>query len=140
MQTTKYLYVEKLLRRYPHIDDLIKQRRSEILAPWSPQDENIGGGKSNVMANTAERTVIKLVDDPTIVSLEHQRDTIARHLADADEDTVAIVTACYFAGHRGKSVQSIAQQLMLSDRTAYRKRESFLDELSQEFELTMQYA
>lgn len=131
MKTTKYKKIEELLSKYPDLDDIIADRREELMTPWRPTDENIGGGKpSATSVSTTERTVVRIVDDPTLMHLAHLKHAVDHCLAHSDDDTVAIIKGYYMAGHNGMPITALADRLCVSDRTARRKKQSFLEALS----------
>lgn len=67
-----------LLKHYNFIAEIIDSRRKELLTPYTIQDTNIGGGKSNTVSSPVEDTVFTLVEDEELVHMERIKRVIER--------------------------------------------------------------
>lgn len=129
-------YIAKVLSDYPHIDEYIKSRERELMSPWQETDENIGGGKSNVMVNTPERMVITIADDRRLTNLEHNRDVVDRCLAKSDSATITIIHELYFKETPSFTLQGVADKLNYANESSVRKkRNRFFEMMANELGL-----
>jgi len=125
--------VEDILRDYPKVDKYIEMREQELRYPMSSNDDNIGGGKSNVMDNDGTlRTLITIDDDRRINALKRQRDIISNMQDEYDNDTWTIIQEMYFKRRPEYTVDGlIANHLInVSHTTAFKMRKEFLNDLA----------
>ena len=74
MDKSELAYFEKLFKEYYSYDKKILLRKAELAV--RENDENVGGGKSNIRAKTVENMVIKQLSDERLVFLENAKDAI----------------------------------------------------------------
>ena len=74
MDKAELAYFEKLFKDYYTYDKKILLRKAELAV--RENDENVGGGKSNIRAKTVENMVIKQLSDERLVFLENAKDAI----------------------------------------------------------------
>lgn len=89
-------FIEQLLRDYPELEAEIKKRRAELVYPERKQDENIGGGRSNLPSNPVERVILTLDQDARLNALEKQRRIIESVLSTLSPVEYQIIEARYF--------------------------------------------
>ncbi|WP_235803396.1 transcriptional regulator [Lacticaseibacillus brantae] len=127
-----YNHLIKVLRDYPNIERYVLDRETELRFPWRESDNNVGGGKSNVMTNTSELMAITIADDRRLTNLERNKKVVERCLGNADEDTVVIINELYIKQHPTLTIQGVAQKLNLSVPSVKRRRQRFLEDLREE--------
>ena len=113
-------YIEAKLRAYPFIEKDINNRRMELMNPWTPSDENIGGGKSNVNVSQTEVKATRLATDPKLLSLIQEREAIERALQTSTEDERQIIELNYFDEPRKYTMDGVAIQMNVSRATIFR--------------------
>lgn len=121
------------------------------MVPSQPDDDNIGGGKSNVkvsqfgdydqdgnalgkpsVTNATEIMAITIADDRRLTNLEREKDIIDNCLDEADDETKRIIYELYLKKHQTLTVDGVAQEIHLSVSQVRRKRLNFLTELRDE--------
>lgn len=126
-----YNHIALILRDYEDITDYLDKRRRELMTPVTEPDENIGGGKSNVMTNTAEQTAVTIADDVRMNQLRKQRQAVDRCLAESDSYTQTIIRELYLKRRPEYTVDGVAQMLNLGPRTVQRYRKRFFNRMAE---------
>ena len=134
MERATFNYIAKVLHDYPHIDQYIKDRELELMAPWHEQDQNIGGGKAS-MSNGQERMAITIADDRRLTNLQNRKFVVDKCLDKSDELTVDIIQELYFKERPEYTVQGLADKLNLNDSTLRRHRGQFFKLIAEEIGL-----
>ena len=132
MDTGTFKQIEIILQEYPRYEDYIKRREEELLNPYTPQDTNQGGGKSNRTSDTTAVKAITLADDRILQRIRFQYRAVKRTYDSADEDTQDIIEEYYFKQPRTKTWDGIALQVNSSKRTCFRIRKAFFSRLADE--------
>ena len=109
---------EIILQEYPRYEDYIKRREEELLNPYTPQDTNQGGGKSNRTSDTTAVKAITLADDRILQRIKFQYRAVKNTYESADEVTQEIIDEYYFVcalrPHDGEILSKVS-----SDFTQY---------------------
>jgi len=134
MERATFNYIAKVLHDYPHIDQYIKDRELELMAPWREQDQNIGGGKAS-MSNGQEHMAITIADDRRLTNLQNRKLVVDKCLDKSDELTVDIIQELYFKERPEYTVQGLADKLNLNDSTLRRHRGQFFKLIAEEIGL-----
>lgn len=100
------------------------------MTPVVEPDENIGGGKPNVMTNTTERTAVTIADDARMNQLRKQRQAVDRCLAESDSYTQTIIRELYLKRRPEYTVDGVAQMLNLSPSSIKRYRRRFFERMA----------
>ena len=135
--TTEQL--EDMLRDYPNLNERIKNRVAEIRNPYSPADENIGGGRSN-NGNGAEKSLVGQIDtidtDEDIQNWKARKECIEQSLIACDsiyDDLLSsqLIDVLYFHFERYK-IPYLAKHktLALSQDAMYKRYHRFMSILS----------
>lgn len=113
-------YIEAKLRAYPFIESEINNRRIELMDPWTPSDENIGGGKSNMNVSQTEVKATRLATDPRLLLLNQEREAIERVLQTSTEEERQFIELNYFDEPRKYTMDGVAIQMNVSRATIFR--------------------
>ena len=107
----------------PNLEEVIQERRSELLSSAGPEDENIGGGRSSFVSQPTESLVIKLVEDPVLVQLEGVGVTFNRLVGIYSRDTETFLKGLYLTN---ESMVELSKSIGVSVRTLERWNKRFL--------------
>lgn len=130
MEKYKFNYVVAILRKYRDMDKMIEERRLELGKRKQAVDENIGGGRAqNKNNNSTFDLVQRLVDDPELHALEHNRRVITQALRNTEEITRSIIQYMYINKYTRYDYTATADVLHISERTLVRKRAFFFEQL-----------
>lgn len=132
MDSGTFKQIEIILQEYPRYEEYIKRREEELLNPYTPQDTNQGGGKSNRTSDTTAVKAITLADDRILQRLKFQHQAVKRTYESVDETTQDIIEEYYFKQPRTKTWDGIALQVRWSRRTCLNIRNAFFDRLADE--------
>ena len=135
MDSGTFKQIEIILQEYPRYEEYIKRREEELLNPYTPQDTNQGGGKSNRTSDTTAVKAITLADDRILQRIKFQHQAVKRTYESADEITQDIIEEYYFKQPRTKTWDGIALQVNSSKRTCFRIRKAFFSKLADELGL-----
>lgn len=130
MKKTKFNYIAEMLCGYKELNQRIKDREEMLMHPFVEDDTNIGGGKSNVMSNTAETTALLLVDDSELLELKKCRRVIGELLNSSRVEVRIIIEEMYIKPNTGESIRTVAPKVFLSETQAKRLRTEFFEELA----------
>lgn len=132
MRKSTINYLESELRDYPNYNKHVAQLRNEILNPWTPSDENIGGGRSNTNVSTVERTVTRLTTDKRLLQLDRMMNAIERVYNESTEQQKEFMELYYFQKQRKYTVLGIADNLCISKTVLYEYKKDVLKRLADE--------
>ena len=135
MDSGTFKQIEIILQEYPRYEEYIKRREEELLNPYTPQDTNQGGGKSNRTSDTTAVKAITLADDRILQRIKFQHQAVKRTYEQADEITQEIIREYYFKQPRTKTWDGIALQVNSSKRTCFRIRKACFSKLADELGL-----
>ena len=107
----------------PDLEEVIQERRSELLSSAGPEDENIGGGRSSFVSQPTESMVIKLVEDPVLVQLEGVGVIFNRLVGVYSRDTETFLKGLYLTN---ESMVELSKSIGVSVRTLERWNKRFL--------------
>lgn len=96
MQLSRYdlSYYERLFMDYPRYPTLIANRRAVLSV--REVDENVGGGKSNIMGKPVENLAVRCLTDKRLIFLENVQESIHDTLDGLDDNTRKIIELRYF--------------------------------------------
>ena len=107
--------------RYP---TLIARRRAELSI--REVDENVGGGKSNIMGKPVESLAVRCLTDKRLNFLENVQEAIHDTLEGLDENTFQIIDLRYFNANE-YSWKQVAKMFSYSPAQIYRIRYRVLE-------------
>ncbi|WP_353452849.1 transcriptional regulator [Staphylococcus coagulans] len=125
-------YLESELRNYPYIDKDINRVREEVLHPWSPVDENIGGGRSNKNVSVTEVSATRVVNDRRLAQLTRLKVSIEVVYNTTTDEGRKLMDLYYFAKPRKLNLTGVADEIFISKSTAYDLRKGILEMLADE--------
>lgn len=150
MDKAIYNHIVKILKDYPHFEKYAKERENYLAHGWHQADENIGGGKSNVMTsqfgdydesgnaigkpsvtNSTEVEAITIADDRRLINMELEHDAVNRCFAESDPETKTIIQELYIRPRPILTVDGVADKVHLSASQVRRKREQFFGMMRQ---------
>ena len=126
---------------YKEDKKMLATYREALLYPYKEFDDNIGGGRTNLMASPTESIALKLVEPKTPVALEEIRRTVSviDFLLDAckkedgselsnalNKDHYDVIKSKYIDGYRGKKNSIVSYEICLSESTVKRRDKEFL--------------
>lgn len=126
MQLSRYdlSYYERLFMDYPRYPTMITRRRAELSV--REVDENVGGGKSNIMGKPVENLAVRCLTDKHLIFLENVQESIYDTLDGLDDNTRKIIELRYF--HNDKySWKQVAKLVSYSPAQIYRIRYRVLE-------------
>ena len=135
MDSGTFKQIEIILQEYPRYEGYIRRREEELLNPYTPEDTNQGGGKSNRTSDTTAVKAITLADDRILQRIREQYQAVKRTYEQADDVTQEIIEEYYFKQPRTKTWDGIALQVHTSKRTCFRIRKAFFTRLADELGL-----
>ncbi|UXV31892.1 transcriptional regulator [Mammaliicoccus sciuri] len=132
MRNSTIKYLEEELCNYDHTRKRMKELREEIRTPWQPQDENIGGGRSNNNVSTTELTATRLVNDKRIEHLERVTIAIEKVFDEGNQLEQQLMNLYYFKKPRLLTVDGIVDKLYISRSHFYRIKKGIIIKLADE--------
>ena len=128
MDKAELAYFEKLFKDYYTYDKKILLRKAELAV--RENDENVGGGKSNIRAKTVENMVIKQLSDERLVFLENAKDAIEYTLNMVElinPQFKTLVVEKYFKNGGIETWEDVAKRVGWSTSQAYNIRYKTLE-------------
>ena len=109
---------------YPRYPTLITKRRAELSI--REVDENVGGGKSNVMGKPVENLAVRYLSDKRLLFLQNVQDSIRDTLDGLDDNTRKLIELRYFNNDEYNWKQ-VAKLFSYSPAQVYRIRYRVLE-------------
>ncbi|KIX91463.1 transcriptional regulator [Staphylococcus microti] len=128
-------YLESELRNYPYMDRDINRVREEVLHPWSPTDENIGGGKSTETISVTEIKATRVVNDRRLAQLTRLKVAIEAVYNETTDEGRKLMDLYYFTKPRTLNLTGVANELYISKTIAYDLRKGILSSLADQLGL-----
>lgn len=125
-------HIKTILKDYEKTDQYIKDRETELMHPFTSRDRNVGGGRSNVMHNTAETMAITIADDRRLSNLERNKRIVDDCLDRSDHITRTIITEWYIKPHSALNAQGVACLVNLSPEAVKKRRSYFFKMVREE--------
>lgn len=124
------VWLEDKFERYHQLDREIAIRKEEL--KLREDDQNIGGGKSNVVGNPIESQVIKEQSDPFIMQREVWKRGIDRTLRKQNVDVKAMIQDKYWGENSYMDWTAVGKAHCCSQSKAYRIRYKVLEQFAKE--------
>lgn len=118
-------YFEELMGDYYNYPKKISLRKAELAV--REVDENIGGGKSNVMANAVENAIVKELSDDKLQFLCRTQEAIEYTFKGLNDDARKIIQCRFFENNGLNSWQTVAEICGYSVASVYRIRYTTLE-------------
>lgn len=126
-----FKHVESELFAYPYRKREISRLREEILVPYQPTDENIGGGKSNIPGDPTGKKAIALAANAKLYSLERISDAIEEVYNRLPQVKQEFIRVKYWTPPQRLTTIGICEKLGISNRTFSRWRGQFVTEVAE---------
>ena len=126
MQLSRYdlSYYERLFMDYHRYPTLIANRRAVLSV--REVDENVGGGKSNIMGKPVENLAVRYMTDKRLLFLQNVQESIHDTLDGLDDNTRKIIELRYFNNDKYNWKQ-VAKLFHYSPAQVYRIRYRVLE-------------
>lgn len=111
---------------YHHTLREIAKLREEIMNPYQEQDDNIGGGQSNISTRPTEIMATRLTTNKQLNYLTEIIDAIDSVYAALPDNYKRLVRLRYWSKHNKKDWAGIALELDRSERQAQRWRDEIM--------------
>lgn len=121
-------WLEDKFERYHRLDREIAIRKEEL--KLREDDQNIGGGKSNVVGNPIESQIIKEQTDPFIMQREAWKKGIKQTLDKQNEDVQAMIQDKFWGENSYMDWTTIGELYKCSQSKTYRIRYKVLEEFA----------
>lgn len=125
-------YLESELRNYPYLEQDIARVREEVLHPWSPPDENVGGGGSTENVSVTEIRATRVVNDRRLAQLTRVKLAIEIVYNHTTHEGRKLMELYYFTKPRTLNLTGVANVLHISKTVAYDLRKGILSMLADE--------
>ncbi|PNY85058.1 transcriptional regulator [Staphylococcus agnetis] len=135
LRKSTVIYLEGELRQYPNIDKDINRVREEVLNPWQPTDENIGGGRSSENVSVTEIKATRVVNDRRLAQLTRVKVAIEIVYNSTTDEGRKLMDLYYFTKPRTLNLTGVADSIHISKSTAYNLRKGILNMLADELGL-----
>lgn len=136
MQSTKmkpgaFKHIEAELSDYKETVLRIQQRREELMMNFS-NDENTGGGKSNIPSRPTEQLATRLVADRHLQELERIASSIEHVYNMCDDDRKKLIRLKYWTHPQLLTWEGIANELHISRRQAFNWRDQIVQAVGEQ--------
>lgn len=118
-------WLEDKFKRYHQLDREIAIRKEEL--KLREIDENIGGGKSNVVSSTVENQVIKEMTDPFINQREVWKRAVDKTIDEQNEKVKLLIQDKFWGEQNYMDWETIGEQHGFTKSTVYRIRYKVLE-------------
>lgn len=126
-----FRHVEAELFAYPYRKREIIRLREDILVPYQPTDENIGGGKSNMPGDPTGKKAIALAANAKLHNLERISDAIDEVFNKLPQVKQEFIRVKYWTTPQRLTTIGICVKLGISDRTFSRWRSQFVRDVAE---------
>lgn len=118
-------WLEDKFKRYHQLDREIAIRKEEL--KLREPDENIGGGKANIIGRTVENQVVKEMSDPFIQHREAWKKAIDRTIEEQTEDVQILIKDRFWGLNNFMDWETIGELYGFPKSTVYRIRYKVLE-------------
>lgn len=126
IRKASFQHVEAELHAYPYHKREIERLRLEILHPYQPIDEAIGGGKGNMPGDPTGKTAIMLASHSKLIHLERIADAIDQVHSKLPEVKQEFIRVKYWTNPQTLTTVGICDKLGVSDKTFRRWRQQIV--------------
>ncbi len=116
--------LDRKFANYPNYNKEIAIRKEEL--KMREVDENIGGGKGNILSKPVEDQIIKELSDPYIVNRQLWKKCVLETLEEQDEDVRRLMELKYWGADSWMDWASFGKKHGYSKPTIYRIRQKVL--------------
>lgn len=131
MRHSTMKYIEDELKGYTELKKRIAELRLEIEHPHREEDENIGGGQSNLPGSPTERTATRLATDKELNYLLEIERAIEETYNACDDRGKEFISMMYFKKPQQYTMEGVAQRIHVSKRTAYNIRKEVVKQVAE---------
>lgn len=131
IQKDAFRHVEAELYAYPYRKREIQRLREEILNPHKPEEENAGGGKSNLPGDPTAKTAMALATHSKLMHLERVSDAIEEVYNRLPEVKQELIRVKYWTKPQRLTNVGICEELGISESTFRRWRRKFVNDVAE---------
>lgn len=124
LKRATFRYIESELYSYKDTKKEIKQLRDQIIH-GKENDENIGGGQSNLPGQPTELVATRLATHKTLQNLVEVTDAIENVYKQVSDEHRSIIDLKYFDNHK-LYWDDVAYQLSMHRNTVFKYRREFI--------------
>lgn len=125
LNRTDLQWLEDKFMRYEQLDREIAIRKEELKI--KEQDDNIGGGKSNIVTSALENQVVKEMSDPYIMQRDVWKKAIEKTYDAQSEEVKKIIYEKYWGKDSYRDWESLGEAMNHSKSKMYRIRYKVLE-------------
>ena len=129
MRKSTFKYIEAQLYLHQENKKMIKEIEYNIMFTKPNTDENIGGGKSNLIVSKVENSVIKLDSNKKLYTIRKIVSTVDDVYEHMSEPYQKLIELKYFKRNQ-YTWRGICEELHVSRATAFRMRRKIIDEIA----------
>lgn len=126
-----FKYIEHELYHYRDTCKQIELLREEIMNPYNPSDENIGGSRSSGVSSPTEIKATRLMTDKKLRRLEEVKNAIEDVLYICDPVRRKLIELNYFKKPKLLSWDGVVEELPISKRTAFTYRNEIVQAIAE---------
>lgn len=130
MNNGTFKFIEQTLIDFNEIDDYVENRIEELKYPVVHTDENIGGGKSNIMTKPTERLAITLADDLMLSNLRNTKQVVESVLDELEPKPRQVIELYYIDKPRTLTWAGVALETNFTERHCRRIRNGVFKEIA----------
>jgi RinA family phage transcriptional activator len=123
LKKATFKHIESELYSYHDTLKEINNLRQDIMFCSENDDENIGGGKNNIISSPTERIATRLATHKRLIQLEEVTNAIYKVFQGLPEDYQKLVRLKYWTRPQTLTWEGIADRLHIGRRTAFRMRD-----------------
>lgn len=126
LKKATFSHIESELYSYHDTLREINNLRKDIMFTKENDDENIGGGKSNIPGRPTERIATRLATHKKLNRLEEVAQAIEKVYTGLPDDYQKLVKIKYWTRPQLKTWEGIAKELNIGRATAFRYRDEII--------------
>lgn len=130
LKKATFQHIESEIYHYPETVKEIKRLRDEIMYRTS-NDENVGGGKSNLPSSPTEQTATALVTNRKLHNLEGIAYAIETVYNSVNDEYKKLIRLKYWTKPQTLTWEGIANTLPTSRRQAFRWRDEIVQAIGE---------
>jgi RinA family phage transcriptional activator len=123
LKKATFKHIESELYSYHDTLREINNLRKDIMFTKENDDENIGGGRNNMISSPTERIATRLATHKRLNNLEEVTHAIQKVYTGLPEDYQKLVRLKYWTKPQLKTWDGIAEEIHVSRRTAFNMRD-----------------
>lgn len=137
MNNGTFKFIEQILIDFNDIDDHIAKRVEALKYPVVHSDNNVGGGKSNLVSSPTERLAITLADDLMLSNLRDTKRVVEEVLNELEPKSRKVIELYYIDKPRTLTWAGVALAVSYTERHCRRIRNKVFEEIAKRLGVPM---